>query len=145
MTIFDRPLVIEDRPTLVDPLIGGDNEELEEAEEPVELPSVIGEGGGISVHGVEFEEDSEDVIKGANLVAMLATGESRPTDIFKEIFINASIQLNGAKDNGRDISELASASESLNAHTIGVEWEDDEDEEDEEVVEDDEDEEASEE
>lgn len=127
MTVFDRPLLLEDRPTLVDPVIGGDDDEEEQEAEPEETIEVIGSGGGKTVHGVEFEEDHEEVIKGSNLVAMLATGEDGGSELYDKIFRTSAIQLKRAKDMGRDISGVSLTSEELNAHTIGVKngWEGD--------------------
>ena len=123
MPLIDRPLLVSERPTLVDPVYGDDEEETEEdAGEVVEGPQVLGEGGGKVVHGIEFGEDDENIIKGANAVAMLATGDEGGTDIYKEIFTNAAIQLQAAENAGNDISGLVDSSIELDAHTIGVVW-----------------------
>lgn len=129
MPIFDRPLVISERPTLVDPLNGDDDEEPEEEPEQAEreMPRVLGEGGGRTVHGIEFEEDSSEIIKGANLVALLATGDEGESQLYREIFTNAAIQLERAVEEGKDISELTGPAEELNAHTIGVVWDEESD------------------
>jgi len=115
---------MEDRPTLVDPL-NEDDDEPEEAE--ADTVEVIGSGGGKIVHGVEFEEDSEEVIKTSNLVAMLATGEDGGSELYDKIFTTAAIQLQRAKEMGRDISGASLTSEELNSHTIGVSWSDNDD------------------
>lgn len=123
MPLIDRPLVISERPTLVDPINGEDDEEVEETPSNQEPEvRVIGEGGGKTVHGIEFEETDQDLIKGANLVAMLATGDEGDTQIYREIFTNAAIQLKRAEESGKDISTLVTPSQDLNAHTIGVVW-----------------------
>ena len=123
MPLLDRPLLVSERPTLVDPVYGDDDEETEEqTDEVVEGPKVLGEGGGKVVHGIEFEEGHENIIKGANAVAMLATGDEGGTDIYKEIFTNAAIQLQAAENAGNDISGLVDSSIELDAHTIGVVW-----------------------
>lgn len=122
MTVFDRPLLLEDRPTLVDPIVGGDDDEEEPEREPKKSVEVIGSGGGKTVHGVEFEEGHEEVIKGSNLVAMLATGEDGGSELYENIFKTSAIQLKRAKDMGKDISGVSLTSEELNAHTIGVKY-----------------------
>lgn len=123
MPLIDRPLVISERPTLVDPINGDSDEDAQEAVNDGEPEvRVIGEGGGETVHGIEFEEGHENIIKGANAVAMLATGDEGGTDIYKEIFTNAAIQLQAAENAGNDISGLVDSSIELDAHTIGVVW-----------------------
>jgi len=126
MPLFNRDLLV-DRPSLIDPVVsvGTDSEEESSEEEDI---TVFGSGGGKTVHGIEFAEDQNDIIKASNLVAMLATGEDDPTDIFVDVFTNSAVQLNHVKDSGRDLDHLVEMAEDLDAHTIGVEW--DEPEED---------------
>lgn len=107
MPLLDRDTLI-DRPVLVnrDDDDSADDEEVDK----------LGEGGGIEVHGVEFEEDDLDIIAGANTVAVLATGQSSG-DVFEQLFANAAIQLKEMKEEGRDIDLLSYFG--LN-HTIGT-------------------------
>lgn len=132
MPLVDRNLLV-DRPTVTDPVIGTDDDEGEAEEQEIE---VFGDGGGKEVHGVEFEEGDEDIIKGANLVAMLATGSDEVDDVFQDIFVNTAVQLNHAKAAGEDSSELAAVAERLNAADLGgVEFEDEEETEEDVVIE----------
>lgn len=133
-------MIIPDRPTVTD-VISDEDEGDDDEEDTVQKDQVevIGDGGGPTVHGVEFEEDDEDIIASSNLVALLATGEEGG-DIYVEVFKNAAVQLNELDRRGHDISDISSFSEHIDAAYIGAEdiefdsepEEDDDEEEDEE-------------
>lgn len=135
MPIVNRDLLV-DRPTITDPVIGADDEDDEEAEELENAETqVIGDGGGKTVHGLEFEEGQEEVIKASNLVAMLASGTDEPNEVFKGTFQNAAIQLQQVDDSEHSISEIAETADQLNASSIGVVWEEEDVESENEVTE----------
>jgi len=95
MPFFDRPLVT-DRPTVIDPVITSDDSEEEQSQEEDIVDGgdieTLGEGGGKVVHGLEFEEGQEDIIKSSNLVAILATGQEEGK-LYSDVFKNAAFQL----------------------------------------------------
>lgn len=131
MPLVDRRLLV-DRPTVTDPVIGGEDSENEQEEEG-EI-EVFGEGGGKTVHGIEFGKDQDEIIKASNLVAMLATGDDQPDEVFRDVFANAAIQLNHLQAANEDISGISDLSDEINASSIGnVVWEE-EDEGSEQVV-----------
>lgn len=132
MPIFDRPL-IADRPTLIDPVVGAEEDEPSASEQPekengdaqtsrasVNRVEKRGEGGGPLVNGVEFEEDSDELIKSSNLIAVLATGEEQG-EVFTQIFKNASYHLAEVQEQGHDITDLTTLSEELNTASVGAE------------------------
>jgi len=123
MPIINRDTLV-DRPTAIEPVIGkdsGDEDDDESVEETEDL-EVFGEGGGKTVHGVEFEEEDADVIKASNLVAMLATGSDEPDEVFRDAFKNSAIQLRHVKESGQEITEISETADRLNASSIGVVW-----------------------
>ena len=121
MPFFDRPLVT-DRPTVIDPVIGnGDEEEQRVEENSTEQDTVetLGDGGGEVVHGLEFEEGQEDIIKSSNLVAILATGQEEGK-LYSDVFKNAAFQLAEVKENGHTTEGVVSLSEDLNVAYLGT-------------------------
>lgn len=122
MPIFDRPLVT-DRPTVIDPVLGSDEEDESELEEEdrvgEERVETLGEGGGEVVHGLEFEEGQEHIIKASNLVAILATGQEEGR-VYTDTFKNAAFQLAEVDQNGHTTEGMVDLSESLNVAYLGT-------------------------
>jgi len=112
MTIIERETII-DRPELVN---RDDDEDEQDEEDQV---SVIGEGGGPSAHGLEFEEDDLDIIAGANACAVLTTGQDSG-EAFEQMFTNASVQLKDLKERNRDISMLSYFGLNNSIGTVGL-------------------------
>lgn len=135
MPLVDRRLLV-DRPTVTDPVIGGEDSEDEQEEKEGGEIEVFGEGGGKTVHGIEFGKDQDEIIKASNLVAMLATGDDQPDEVFRDVFANAAIQLNHLEAGNEDISGISELSDRINASSIGgIVWEDSEEDSGDVVVE----------
>lgn len=117
MTILDRETLI-DRPELVD----RDDDKDEQDEEQEEI-AVIGEGGGLTAHGVEFEEDDLDIIAAANTCAVLTTGQEEG-DVFEQMFANAAYQLKDLKERNRDVTMLSYFGLNNSIGTVGLTDED---------------------
>jgi len=134
MPLVDRRLLV-DRPTVTDPVIGGEDSAEEQDKEADEI-EVFGEGGGKTVHGIEFGKDQDEIIKASNLVAMLATGDDEPNKVFKDVFANAAIQLNHLKAADEDVSGISELSDRIDASSIGgIVWEDTQEDSEDVVVE----------
>jgi len=117
MTILDRETLI-DRPELVD----RDDDEDEQDKEQEEI-KVIGDGGGPTAHGVEFEEDDLDIIAAANTCAVLTTGQEEG-DVFDQMFANAAYQLKDLKERKRDVTMLSYFGLNNSIGTVGLTDED---------------------
>lgn len=122
MPFFDRPLVT-DRPTVIDPVITSDDSEEEQSREEDIVDGgdieTLGEGGGEVVHGLEFEEGQEDIIKSSNLVAILATGQEEGK-LYSDVFKNAAFQLAEVRENGHTTEGMVDLSEELNVAYLGT-------------------------
>jgi len=113
MTLTGRDTII-DRPELVN----RDNDEDEQDEGEQEV-NVLGDGGGPTVHNVEFEEGDLDIVAAANTCAVLTTGEDEG-DVFEQMFANASVQLKDLKNRNRDISMLSYFGLNNSIGTVGL-------------------------
>lgn len=103
MPLLNRETLV-DRPTLVDR--ADEEDEQDDNESGVSAVEVLGEGGGPSLHGIEFEPGDYNVVAGANTAAVLATGEQEG-DAFESSFVNAAIQLRELIMEGDDVRDLA--------------------------------------
>jgi hypothetical protein len=102
MTLLDRPTLV-DRPELVNRDKQEDRED-EQGGETIQAEA-LGNGGGPVLHGIEFRPGDYDIVAGANLAAVLSTGNDEG-DVFAQSFRNAAIQLYELKDVGEDISDI---------------------------------------
>lgn len=130
MPVVNRKTLI-DRPTLIDPILGNEEEEQFEEGESENKVSRIGEGGGKVVHNIEFEEGDRELVQASNMIAAISTGTAEPNDVFVDIFSNAALQLKEADSS--ILEQMASASEDLGTHNIGVVWEEESEPDTEEV------------
>jgi len=115
MPLIDRDTII-DRPVLLD---RSGNKEQEETEEQEEEVQPIGEGGGPTINGVEFEVGHYNIVAAANLASVLATGEDDGQS-FKNVFRNAVVQLYELEQRGRDITSLSEFAARNNVDILGV-------------------------
>lgn len=102
MTILDRDTLI-DRPELVNRDSRSDDHDEDEQSDKVEK---LGDGGGVVINGLEFENGDLDVIAGANTCAALVTGQE-DGEVFNKMFQNSAIQLKEMKNQSRDIELLS--------------------------------------
>jgi hypothetical protein len=116
MTILKRDTIV-DRPELVNR--DDEDEQNKDGAEGEKETSVIGEGGGLTVHGIEFEEGDERLIAAANTCAVLTTGR-QSGDVFNQMFANASVQLKDMKSEGRDLDQLSFFGMENSIGTAGV-------------------------
>jgi len=120
MPFINRPLVA-DRPTVIDPVIGNDEDSEDTEQEPVEDEvEVLDEGGDVVVHGLEVGEEHEDIVKASNLVAILATGQEGGK-LYSDVFKNAAFQLLEVDENGHTLDGLVDLSEGLEVAYLGME------------------------
>lgn len=103
MPLIDRDTLV-DRPVLVN---RGDEED-EQDDKQAEGTTVekLGQGGGPTVHQMEFEPGDYNIVAGANTAAVLATGE-QGGDAFNQAFVNAALQLKDLAAQGEDVRDIA--------------------------------------
>jgi len=118
MTLLDRDTLV-DRPEIVN----RDDDEDEQDAETDGYAKSLGDGGGLTAHGLEFEEGDEDVIAAANTCAVLTTGQEGG-EVFEQMFANAAVQLRDLKNSGRDIETLAFFGTDNSIGTAGLSEED---------------------
>jgi len=115
MTILDRDTIV-DRPEIVN---RDDEDDESDKEEQSDSVDVLGNGGGETLHGLEFEQDDLDIIAGANTCAALATGQE-DGEAFSQMFRNTAIQLKDMKSRNRDIDLLSYFGLNNGIGTIGL-------------------------
>lgn len=105
MPLIDRRTVI-DRPVLVN-RGNQEDEQDDEGDEGAESDTVeiLGEGGGPTINGIEFEAGDYQVVAGANTAAVLTTA-SEEGEAFEEAFAVAAIQLKELQQEGEDIRDV---------------------------------------
>lgn len=115
MPLLDRDTIV-DRPVLLDRSNNDEQEEEQGQEREVE---VLGQGGGPTINGVEFEVGHYQLVAASNLASVLATGEEDGQS-FKNVFRNAAIQLYELKERGRDISTLSNFAAQNQVDLLGI-------------------------
>jgi hypothetical protein len=115
MPLLDRDTIV-DRPVLLDR--SGNKKQDEDSEQEEEV-QVLGEGGGPTINGIEFEVGSYDIVAGANLASVLATGDDDGQS-FKNVFRNAAIQLHELQERGKDITSLSMFAAQNNVDLLGI-------------------------
>lgn len=140
MTLLDRDTLL-DRPELLssDTEDEDSNDEQETSEVEQDRVEVVGEGGGRTVNGIEFEEDSTDVIKASEVIAVLSSGDTQG-ELYQATFLNAAIQLNSVQEEEDSLTNMIDSGRALGVFDIsGLEFASDQseavDEEDEATVE----------
>lgn len=107
MPLINRDTVI-DRPVLLNR--GGEDGQDENEAPEEEYTSTTPEEGELVINGIEFEAGEYDIVSAANIVAVLATGDTEG-ESYKNVFRNAAIQLEQLKEVDKEdfsaISELA--------------------------------------
>jgi hypothetical protein len=129
MTLLNRETLI-DRPEV----FSSDNEDEEDEGTVVEKTSadedieVLGEGGGRVVNGVEFEEGDSDIIEAAEVVSVLASGNTEG-ELYQASFLNSAIQLKSVANSGVSVSEIVTSGVKMGvdeASTLDFEVDEDE-------------------
>lgn len=115
MPLLDRDTIV-DRPVLLDR--SGNKKQDEDSEQEEEV-QVLGEGGGPTINGIEFEIGSYDIVASANLASVLATGDDDGQS-FKNVFRNAAIQLHELQERGKDITSLSMFAAQNNVDLLGI-------------------------
>jgi hypothetical protein len=115
MPLLDRDTIV-DRPVLLDR--SGDKEQEDSEDEEKEV-QVIGEGGGPTINGMEFEVGSYNIVAASNLASVLATGEEDGQS-FKNVFSNAAIQLYELEQRGVDITPITEFAARNSVDLLGI-------------------------
>lgn len=102
MTLLDRPTLV-DRPELVN-RDKQEDEEDKQHQQDMEVEA-LGEGGGPIIHSIEFAPGDYEIVAGANMAAVLSTGQDSG-QAFEQSFRNAAIQLYELEQAGEDISDI---------------------------------------
>ena len=113
-TLINRPEIVERADEKDD--VDKDDEDDDDTSKRVDK---LGDGGGPTVHGVEFEEEDLDVIAGANTAAVLVTGQDSGK-VFEQMFTNAAIQLKELKSRGADMSPIVDFGVTNSFATVGT-------------------------
>ena len=114
MTLTGRDPLI-DRPELVN----RDDEEDNSEENSQDSVHTIGQGGGPVINGVEFRPGDLGLVAGANVPAVLSTGQDGG-EMFEQSFKNAAIQLHDLREVGEDITDLRRFARDRGVADIGV-------------------------
>lgn len=103
MPLLDRDTLV-DRPVLVNR--GDEEEEQDDKDTEGTAGETLGQGGGPTLYGMEFEPGDYNIVAGANTAAVLSTGE-QGGEAFEQSFVNAAIQLKDLVRQGEDVRDLA--------------------------------------
>lgn len=114
MTLTGREPLI-DRPEIVN----RDDEEDNEGSDGQSSVNTIGDGGGPVINGVEFRPGDLGLVAGANVTAVLSTGQDGG-EMFEQSFKNAAIQLHDLQEVGEDITDLRRFARDRGVADIGV-------------------------
>jgi hypothetical protein len=121
MPIINRPTLV-DRPVIVDREESNDDDSSDESSDDVQdevEEIVLGDGGGPEINSIEFEPGDYDVVSGANLAAVLSTGEGQGEE-YVVSFVNSAVQLKDLKSDGQDLSLISSFAEVAGVSNLNV-------------------------
>jgi hypothetical protein len=99
--------------------VNRDDEEDNQEADGQSSVNTIGEGGGPVINGVEFRPGDLGLVAGANVTAVLSTGQDGG-EMFEQSFRNAAIQLHDLQEVGEDITDLRRFARDRGVADIGV-------------------------